>query len=208
MRKGLVLISADSTSIRKLFEKLVDDKDSKQALKKALNETAKQAVKALEEKAQDTYTVKNKGFKNAMKIKKATVNKTAAILHTAGEPLPIMDFKTSRARGTVKAQILKNGSLKNLQKGNLKAFVNNVADKNQKRKKDTKKGKKGSAVRHYSVAQREGQDRLPIKTLFSNSIPIMIGNERKVFGIVEPHIGENLQINLAKFVGEVLGKAG
>lgn len=204
MRKGMLLISADSTSVRKLFEKLADDKDSKQALKKALNETAEQAVKELERKAQDTYTVKNKGFENAMKIKKATVNKTTAILHTAGEPLPITDFKISRTGEMVKAQILKDGSLKELQKGDLKAFVNNVADKKQKRKKTTKKGKKESAVRHYSVAQREGQERLPIKTLFSNSIPIMIGNGKKVYGLVEPHIGKNLRINLAKFIGEAI----
>jgi hypothetical protein len=55
-----------------------------------------------------------------------------------------------------------------------------------------------------SVVQRLSKDRLPLKILYSPSIPKMLGNEQKVFGIVEPDINQNLRLNLAKYIHEVL----
>ena len=46
---------------------------------------------------------------------------------------------------------------------------------------------------HKGIFQREGSARLPIKQLYSNSIPKMIGNEEKVYGVVKPSIDRNLQ---------------
>ena len=43
------------------------------------------------------------------------------------------------------------------------------------------------------IYQRRSTARLPIKKLSSNSIPKMIGNEEKVYGVVKPSIDRNLQ---------------
>lgn len=70
-----------------------------------------------------------------------------------------------------KANIIKGSGLKQLIYGNIKAF----------------KGPNGQ------IYQRRSTARLPIKKLSSNSIPKMIGNEEKVYGVVKPSIDRNLQ---------------
>ena len=56
-----------------------------------------------------------------------------------------------------------------------------------------------------SVAQRLTEKRLHIKELYSNSIPIMIGNEDRVYGVVKPNIQDNLQRNIEYQIRKVLG---
>ena len=51
--------------------------------------------------------------------------------------------------------------------------------------------RKASAGRLESVIHSQGKP--PIKKLSSNSIPKMIGNEEKVYGVVKPSIDRNLQ---------------
>ena len=52
---------------------------------------------------------------------------------------------------------------------------------------------KGKGDLHGKIYQRVGKERKPIKKLKSNSIPKMIGNEEKVYGVVKPSIDRNLQ---------------
>ncbi len=173
-------------------------------LKNAINQTAKQARKDLAEEAQKTYTIKNGGFNKAMKLKAASVSNIEAVIKAKGKPIPLKNFRISKAGGQVRAQVLKSGGLKPLEKGDIKAFVNNIARKGQKRKKNTKKGAKGTQVKHMAVAQRLTEKRLHIKELYSNSVPMMIGNEERAYGAVEPHIKENLQRNVENQVRKVL----
>lgn len=163
---------------------------------KALNKTAKQARKKLAIKAQETYTVKNAGFNRGMTIKNATAGSLESTIEATGAPLPLKQFKISKSGKTVRAQVLKAGGLKPLEKSGIKAFVNNIAKRGQTRKRNSKKGKAGSSVSHTAVAQREGAGRLPIKTFYSNSIPKMIGNEKRVYGIVKPLIKSDLKKNI------------
>ena len=112
----------------------------------------------------------------------------------------------STAGGQVRVQVRKDRSLKPLEKDGIKAFVNNIAERGQVRRRDTRKGRKGSAVRHMAIAQREGSERLHIQEKFSNSIPVMIGNEDTVYGVVEPHIQEMLQTSIDKEIDKILGR--
>ena len=77
--------------------------------------------------------------------------------------------------------------MKTLEKGGIKAFIGKFANG------------------HVSVMQRRGNERLPVKKLLSPSIPKMIGSEKRVYGIVQPDIGKNLQINVQKHITKVLG---
>lgn len=191
----------------RLLEKKLDGmkQEIPNILRKAVNDTAKQARIDLAKEAQKTYTVKRVGFKKAIKMKNASRSNLTATLTVTGAPLPLNSFKIEESESGVRAKVLKKGSLKPLEKGGIKAFVGNVARKDQVRKKDTAKGKKGSKVVHIAVAQRETRERLPIKTLWSNSVPKMVGNEARVYGIVKPNIQENLQKNIHKQIDKILG---
>ena len=94
------------------------------------------------------------------------------MIHSQGKPLSITKFHTTAPKKTgAKANIIKGSGLKQLIYGNIKAF----------------KGPNGQ------IYQRRSTARLTIKKLSSNSIPKMIGNEEKVYGVVKPSIDRNLQ---------------
>lgn len=201
----MIEVTIDRGSLRTIERKLGDmENRAPTVLKNAINQTARQARKRLGAEAQKTYTVKNAGFNRAMKIKNATASEPEAIINAKGEPIPLKNFKISKAGGVAKAQVLKSGTLKPLQIAGLKAFVNNVAKKGQVRKRDTQKGQKGTQVTHVAVAQRKGAARLPIKTFYGNSVPMMIGNEKRVYGIVKPEIEKMVQENVEKQIRKVL----
>lgn len=204
--KSMILIGVDTTDARRMLGKL-DAKNSsmKKALKKAVKETAKQARERLAKQAQKSYTVKNAGFKKSMQIRMISGNYPMAIIRAEGEPLPLKEFKVSKSGKTIRAQVLKHGSMKELERGRIKAFINNIADKGQVRKKKTSKGEAGSRVKHIAVAQRKGKNRLTINEKFSNSIPVMIGSQKQVYGVTEPYIAEDLRRNLSIFVEQALG---
>ena len=141
-------------------------------ISRALNKTATTARVDLANKAQATYTVKSGGFKKDMTIRKASAGRLEAVIHSEGKPLSINKFKTTAPKKSgAKASIIKGGGLKQLIYGNIKAF----------------KGPNGH------IYQRRGKERKPIKKLSSNSIPKMIGNEQRVYGIVKPSIDRNLR---------------
>ena len=144
-------------------------------ISKALNKAAVTARVDLANKAQATYTVKSGGFKKDMTIRKASAGRLEAVIHSQGKPLTIDKFHTTFAKKSgAKANIIKGGGLKQLIKGNIKAF-------------------KGTGKLNGKIYQRVGTERKPLKKLKSNSIPKMIGNEQRVYGIVKPSIDRNLQ---------------
>lgn len=160
------------------------------ALKRAINETAKQTQKKLLTEAQKTYVIKAGRFKKAMSVKLATQRKLVAVIGATGRVTELKDFKVSPARyytgenrpDIIKGKGLRKNNLKKLQKGDIKAFVIKFASG------------------HISVAQRVAKSRLPVKILYSPSIPKMLGNEDKVFGTIKPEIYKDLQDNLDKYV--------
>ena len=159
------------------------------ALKNAINATAKDARTDLWAKANATYTIKKGGFNKDMKLTPANVGNLEAVLLTRGAPIEMIKFRVTDRKGTPRVEILR-GQVKSM--GD-RSFVNNVA-------------KKGTHT-HVAVAKYIGgkNSRLKIQKKFSVSSPIMIGNERKVYGIVEPNIVKNLQDNVDKQVNKILG---
>jgi len=159
------------------------------ALKNAINMTAKDARTDLWAKANATYTIKKGGFNKDMKLTPANVGNLEAILLTRGAPIEMIKFRVTGRKGTPRVEILR-GQVKSM--GD-RSFVNNVA-------------KKGTHT-HVAVAKYIGgkNSRLKIQKKFSVSSPIMIGNERRVYGIVEPNIIKNLQDNVDKQVNKILG---
>ena len=169
--------------------------ESRKVLKNAVNATAKQAQADLAAKAKETYDVKKTRFTKAMGLRKATASRQEATITVTGEQLELHDFKSSPSTyksgrtqaDAVKAKVLLSSAMKPLVKGDLKAFL--------------VKFQSG----HVTIAQRKGESRVPIKKLLSNSIPKMVGNQDKVYGVVEPHIYSNLMDNIMKEISKVVG---
>ena len=144
-------------------------------ISRALNKTAVSARVRLANRAQQAYTVKTGGFKKDMDIKKANSGNLVAEIRSEGKPLKIVKFKYSGSKSSgAKADITRSG-LKALIKGNIKAFVATMNSG------------------HNGIFQREGQARLPIKELYSNSVPKMIGSEKRVYGIEKKNIDSDLK---------------
>lgn len=191
----MITYEYDQNTLAKVEKKLGSLKsEAPKALKNAINQTAKQTRKDLATEAQKTYVVKSGRFNKAMTIKNATQSSLEATIKATGAPMELKDYKVSPATARIganrpdltKAKVLKAGSMKGLRKGNIKAFVAKFSSG------------------HASVAQRRGSARLPLKVLFSNSIPKMLGNEKRVYGIVRPTIEQNLQENVDKQVRKIL----
>lgn len=173
-------------------------------LKNAINQTATQVRERLASEAQKEYTIKTARFKKEMRISRASNQKLRGIIRATGEVQSIRDFNVSpseynpKNRGTdaVMAQIMNSGKLISLQKGNLKAFVSKFKNK------------------HIAVVQRVEKGKVParsklgsryVKKLFSPSIPVMLGNEKRVYGKIEPDIKEYLRENINKQIARILG---
>lgn len=158
------------------------------ALKNALNATARDARTDLWAKANATYTIKKGGITKDMKVQPAKTTNLEAVLLTRGAPIEMINFSVRNRQGTPSVAILR-GQLKSMGK---RSFVNNVAHNG----------------RHIAVAKYIGgkDSRLKIEKKFSVSSPTMIGNERKVYGVVEPNILKNLQNNVDKQVEKILAR--
>lgn len=190
LQSGLIEFEVDPTQLQRIEIKLKDMKHkAPQALKNAVNATARDAKKDLANKAKETYAVKSPRFKKAIAQKNATAARPTATLKITGAVNELADFKAKANEGVnaARGKVLKASGMKPLQKGDLKAFVT----------------KFGSG--HTSVVQRRGKERLPLKKLLSPSIPTMVGNEAKVYGIVKPNIEKNLQKNIQKQIDKIMG---
>ena len=160
----------------KVKKKLGDlSSKSPQVAAKALNRTAKDARKKLADKAKEAYTVKTGKFNSSMRIKSASAGNLDAIIRSSGAPLTLTSFSHRGRKGAAAAaQVVKGGGFKSLEMSGIKAW----------------KGMNGL------IWQRRGPARLPIKALRSNSIPVMIGSEKHVYGIIKPDIQSELNKNI------------
>lgn len=186
----------DKLAIRTFCEKMSDlpFQARKNVLKNAVNATARSARKIITDKARKTYTAKISNMNKAMTIKKATNYKLEATVIAKGKPLELKSFKVSPAKpptvqrksSTTKAKVYSSSPMKKLEYKGIKAFV-----------AEFKSG-------HVSVAQRKTKKRLPIRVLYSTSIPRMVGNEELVFNEVKDQIQDlfdkQVQINLQKVI--------
>lgn len=191
----IVFTIDDSGMIKQIGEALGEYRSkAPTVLKQALNATAKDARTLLAVKAKDVYVVQKSKFNKAMTLKNATASRLSALIVTTGEPLELIDFKTNPKKPPVPsnrpdattAKALVKGSLKRLEMGDVRAFVTQF--------------KSG----HIAIVQRRTEKRLPVKKLFSSSIPKMVGDEKKVYGVVQPNIAKMLNDNIQKYIKKTM----
>lgn len=198
----MVTVEVNKNHLKLIENRLGNLQKSKAVLKKAVNDTAKQARKELAQEAQKTYAIKNGKFNKAMKIKQATNSNPTAIISATGGAIELKDFKVSPAgyktgkqrANVIKGKVLKPNGMKALVKGDIKSFIVKFSSG------------------HITVAQRDPHNKMKnnpkkdaLKVLYSPSIPKMIGNEKRVFKTVKPNINKNLMENINKHIEKVLG---
>ena len=159
--------------------------EAPKVLKNAINQTARQAKNDLKDQVRKQYTVKTGKISQAMRIQRATNSKLDATIFVKGRVLNITNYKTSAPKKGAKAQVKKNGGLKQIiGPKEITAF----------------KGK------NDLIWQRRGKERYPIKPLKSISIPKAVGNEKGAYDIVKPNIKKNLKANVESQVRRILEK--
>jgi hypothetical protein len=206
LQRGLIDFEVDQTQLARIELKLKNCKEKAPlALKNAVNATARDAKKDLAAKAKETYAVKAPRFKKAIAQKNATKTKPVAILKITGEANALSDFKYKPHEGgaSARGKLYKASSLSSLALNDkLKAFVVKFKSGHVAvvRRDPPLRYTRGLAER-----KRVGGDRTKLKEFYSPSIPRMIGNEAKVYGVVKPNIQENLQKNIQKQIDKILG---
>ena len=176
-------------------------KESNAILKKAINDTAKQSRKSLASEAKQTYAVKVSGFNKSMTIKNATVSKLEATIKSKGEAMELGQYKAQPFRVAtgasrpkqIKAKVLTQSSMKSLISGDIKAFVAKF-----------KSGKVAVVERDESRRMKSNPKKAFLKKLLSPSIPQILGNEKKVYGKVEPEIENLLSENIRRELQKVM----
>ena len=173
----------------------------------AVNDTARKARSRIGKKAQETYTVKISGMNRALNMTPATNSDLIAKLRASGEKLSASKFST-RA-GTLGSEKYFNPTIKRWQtgKGGQGAGIQLLKSGSIKRGSNppnkwfkTKVGKGG----HNGVFSRSGSGRLPIKEKMGLSIPQMLGSEKHVYGILEPHIQSDLNKALNRHIARAI----
>lgn len=151
-------------------------------------------------KRKKKYTVKTKGFNRSVELIPAKNNKPIAILYYKSEKIPLGYF--TRRKGSLGSSVYYNPTLHRRQigKGGRGAVAKLLRDSSFKSGTSAKlkwfiatMPKSG----HTGVFQRnpgmKRGDKGEISQKMGASIPEMVGNQKRVYGIVEPDIRKDLK---------------
>ncbi len=176
--------------------------ESRKVLKNAVNATARQARKDLVSEAASVYTEKKAKINKTTKVKAATNAKPEATVNVKGPVQSLKEFKTSVSISGVKAKILQASVMKVIQSSRGRAAAFPV--KFESGHEDIAQRQIGEFYSRGAKARRDKwgphADMTAIKTLFTNSTP------KKVFGVVEERIYENLMDNILAQIRKVVEK--
>lgn len=209
------IVEVSSTNIEQIEKRLGAMREkAPKVLKLAVNDTARKARSRLAAEAKKTYAVKISGFNQDMKIKFATNSNPTATIRSKGRKIPLYKFVYRKGRlgteeyynpVTRRMQVGKGGtgaSGKQLKESNFKS------DNHAKLKWFIAKmssGHTGVFQRTEGVKRGQGGKGSPeIKQIMGPSIPEMIGNEKRVYGIVEPHIQSDLEAAVTRHIMRAL----
>lgn len=213
VQDGLLRFEVDKDILR-LIDKALGgiQADSRKILKNAVNATAKKAKSDLANKAREEYTAKKSALNKGMKKQNATVSNPTATITVTGGVLELKEFKTSVPKAGAKAQITVGSSLKLIQSkrgSRAKAFLATFASGHQAivQRQDGKTYKSAEGRSRREEKWGKHADMTQIKKLLSVSAPKMIGDEKRVLGVLRPSIYENLMDNIQKEVNKVVNSA-
>lgn len=162
-------------------------KQARIAVRRAVNETAKDAKKQDDRLTKRTYTAK--GDIHALKMTRASVGNLTAILRDSGSNISMTHFNHYAGKGRVSAVINRTHGRRTLGKYGNPAFFGKIGHG-----KNTGTG----------IAVRLGKSRTPIEKMASISSPVMHGNDG-TWGTIEPEVRQMLHENVEKELERILG---
>lgn len=177
----------------------LDKQRARRVIVRALNDTENKARTMLTEKARDTYAIKRSGFKHNVRLKRASSSNLAAYILVSGHANELKDFRVSPAtyaNGAARPAVYR---AKVLQASGMKALTGDATHS----KAFLVRFKSG----HVTLVERTGKSRLPVKTLYSLSVPAMMGAKR-VYGILRPEIGAVLEKQVERSLNFELSRGG
>lgn len=185
IQNGDVIVRSIEQKLGRLY------KDAPVVLKLAINETANKTRTLMAKEAQKAYIMKLGSAKKYMKIKKAAANKPVAVISSKGSPTLVNDHKISPAKmqtgesrpSILKGKVLREGSMRPLERNGIKAFLTKFTN---------------SGLHKVGVVERVGEERYPIKPLYSPAISQMLGSETNVLNVIQPEVGSILQREITR----------
>lgn len=209
---GITIECANLEEVQKKLRGM--EQKAPKVLKLAVNDTARKAKQRLASEVQKNYAVKGVGLNDKMKIDFASASNPTATIHVKSSPISLYKFK--RRGGTLGKGRYYNPTLHRYQtgKGGRAAMVQQLKGSSLKEAQLNDGGKQLKAFiatmssSHAGVFQRrpgkKRGDRGEIRELMGSSIPVMVGNKKRVYGIVEPHIKSDLETAVNRHVQRAL----
>ena len=211
---GAINVSIDATDQLAEVERMLGDMKKKApgTLRNAVNATARKMRTQLHQQAKKAYVTKEYNYKNEMEIRKASTSTLTARIRTSGERTALSKHKVSPERlahgkgrpKQYKAKVLRQSTLTVMQDGDLKSFLVRfksghlaLVQRNPKEEYDNP----DERIKQYGL----GADLSRIVEKRTLSIAEMLGSS-KVYGVVEPEMGDLLQTEIERFVGNAIKK--
>lgn len=195
----MINVSVDEVSLKEIKERLGAMRSKAPVLlKKSVNEVAQQMLRDVKKDVKAEYRIGQKAVSEEIYLKGKPNVKTPQIsLIARSKQHGIMDFEVTpktyniRRKKAIRASQLKSEPLKSIEVGGRKAFIGRFS--NQYGKTDT-----------YTVMQRKGKDRFPIKKINGSSMPTMV---YKVWKEKEKgqDYAKRLRQAVEKHINEVMG---
>mgnify|MGYP006906605376 CR=1 FL=1 len=179
-------------------------------LRAAINATAKQTITLLTKEANREYQISQPSrIAKTMSLDKATLRKLTATVTSKGRVNELYNFMVNPRR-YVKGGGVSGGYSAHSKRGT--SYRNIALKKNAAGGEDTyrafvvkyKSGHKTLAQRRPDRRMKRNPDKEFVKTLFAPSVPNMLGNEKGVYGVVEPQIYDLLQQNIQEQIHRFL----
>lgn len=184
-------IEVDKQDMKRV-QKAFDDapQKAKRVLRNAINQTATVALRKIKQGRSAGYTIKAGTFNSEIQTQRANEGHLDATIKSQGRPRTIQQFKTSKLKSGVKADITKSGLKTLVNAQGASAFIGT--------------GGRVSGL----IVQREGKSRYPLKVLHSNSIPMMVGKiyegERGGQGDMQPFVEKTLHDKIRQQVAKII----
>lgn len=148
------------------MESLEEMLDAPSMLQRAVRSTAKKVRRQITKDALGHYALTDKSAltdesKGAPKVVSSSGTEISSTILSRGPMQEIMAFltKPNTKTGAAAAKVWNSSTLKELKKGDLKAYVTQFASG------------------HIAIVQRRGAARLPVKKLLSPAVPHMLDND-------------------------------
>ena len=175
---------------------------SAMVLKTAINNTAKQTVQLLVDEANKEYQFTQPAqVRKTLSIHKATTKKLVALVTSEGRVNELYNFMV-KPRTYIRGGGVAGGYNAHTKRGaayqNIYLKQNAAADEDKYRAfvVTYKSGHKTLTQRRPGKRMKSDPSKEFLKTLFAPSIPNILGDEKGVYGVVEPKMYDMLQRNI------------